>query len=911
MVERIPSILPPQPVVKRAGTPEARPSDEGLTEEYLGTTQAPEECLSPPRTFRPAPPSFDSLLPVIAQLTGSVSVLPLKRDAITIDRDQIRIMWAQCLFPHRPPPQNVGPLGAILHLQEDGLANLPRKKLEVERWADGQRAFQEEWKAAEQDLDQLRAMEARWSRRPLTAEQRTHLLRSFMNHGAFGDAVDFYERSVTTEPAFARYESPREDFIVALNKTGQSSRAIREAQTYLAERGYPSEADNGDKLQLALNARLLGGLGKSFKSIHQQAEELIDRCLIDSPVIRLTETLTGQPLDESQQRQVLSSARDCLQGEATVYELAERIEAATGAMMTAVVPMAALKTTVKELERSLTRDHRIDPDLVAVTEETSGRSIGTDLLKLSRVSDQLSHQYFRAGFEVDFEYYAGLETVYDRLLAGDEAGAQRLADVVDFSCDREDTREYFGLATRMELALIRGHWDRAVSLLPEVADAAEVGWNLKSTLSNLKKLSHHCLDQGRDTAMIDFVRASLEARLGAGVGPHSTWTEQATHDLREQGWSLAAGLPRHPDDPSPNPCRLDGTAPVTHLTTGKLLHKTFHFKSVNSKMVGGNFSFGGALPDITVNQTDILTARGLLRMMDLEKTDDFTTWNQRVDELLQERFGLEDERGRRPLEDLDSPEHKKLDEFRESLLELTAASRSGSSRTNLMLELFLGHGDCRQVAYSKQLLYDVWKRDRQNQHLKSALRAVEDGHHRSAERSLAAARALERQQLATVSVTIEAPIALRNGEKYKLEKDEHGHPVPGPWQPIEDHTFNVLMEFDDQGTLKPDGLRAKDAFYRNLYPLADQPLDPVQAIGPTGLDAGFMGPPDAQGGRIPFKLRFTGYSGTTPQPNHGESGQTLLGGTPVTPPPSYKFFLGRAAAAHTVEGILDSHRPRF
>ncbi len=82
-------------------------------------------------------------------------------------------------------------------------------------------------------------------------------------------------------------------------------------------------------------------------------------------------------------------------------------------------------------------------------------------------------------------------------------------------------------------------------------------------------------------------------------------------------------------------------------------------------------------------------------------------FNKAADAFLDQCYALRDAKsGRRPLENMSGPEHKLLERFRDRILDLAGVKNSGDSRTNLMAEVTMGAGDCRQVAFSKQALFE-------------------------------------------------------------------------------------------------------------------------------------------------------------------------------------------------------------
>ena len=415
---------------------------------------------------------------------------------------------------------------------------------------------------------------------------------------------------------------------------------------------------------------------------------------------------------------------------------------------------------------------------------------------------------------------------------------------------------YEGIALQAKAGPVDADIVRAV----EQASGRKIGDNLEELASVANQLA------GKRFA--DAFQTDFNPRAGAGYARHLR--EEGKPEVAQQISEIAAlsSSRRAADNPLGTGDKLDN-----HLR-----ENTFHFRDTDSKLLPGNVRFGGAVPNMKVSQIDVDLAREVLTGLGIKNAKNFDTWQNSVDAFLQEQYGLKDG-DFRPYEHLNSEQHKKLDAIRTQLLRQTESKVSGASDTNLMAELILGKGDCRHVAFSKQLLHDVWKNDLQDSFMTDALTAANKGDLTASAQALKQARDLDRQQLVTAAMEIDAPIALKNNEKYALMRDEGGQFLPGEMRNVEAHTFNMLLNYDEAGNLLPNGVVAKDSFYQHLYPLGDAPL--VQnGNGSWRTKPGVMGERNCLGENIPFELRFSRYSGNKPVTNIEEVGRAQLGGLP-------------------------------
>ena len=616
-------------------------------------------------------------------------------------------------------------------------------------------------------------------------------------------------------------------------------------------------------------------------------------------------------LSDLTQQSVRPFVQKFLSDDASAADTVANLSRATGVPLSGPLAQAAVMQQLEELKGQLSGTSW-NSEMADALSRTAGPEVKSNLLAASRRAMEVSRDYYMDGFAIDFEYYPGVNAVYNNLFLGNTRDAERLAPMVLSSCEREGgrtTRDYWNLATQLELGLISNNPASVARSLPRALDNAKAGWELETTLESIDKLITIRRMDAEDTRLLEFAADQLRTRIEAGFPPSAQWNKDTFLDGIRQRLSDLPGVPQQLDE------QLD---PERLNVTNKLLEKSTRFNEVfNSKFVGGNVPFGGQIADIPINRSDVRALRQVLSELELDKVTDYATFNQRIDNYVEGRFGLVDPSGHRVLEDLHSPEHKIMDKFSANRHQFTEARTSGASKTNLVTELTLGTGDCRHTGISKQAFFDVWKRDHQSAHLKNALEAAQSGDLERYEKEMAGVKDWDRTQMVTLTMTFQTPIDLRRNEegkpmKYALVLDEQGRPIKNPdglVMDTEDHTFNAVMRTDDQGLVLPfgqGGLVTQDVFYKRFYRLADHELDPRQVLDPKGFDLGFVGVQTPEGEDLPVKGLLTRHSGNPPKAIAGECGQTTFGGLAVAYNSAEALTQPRENQRHLVELVSQS-----
>lgn len=470
-----------------------------------------------------------------------------------------------------------------------------------------------------------------------------------------------------------------------------------------------------------------------------------------------------------------------------------------------------------------------------------------------------SFEAYLSGYKLAYEYYPGVNAVYNLIELGRADEADRLAHLVYLSTVRvggKSSTDYWCLATMMELALIGSDISEVYDLLPRMLRAANSGMQINSTLAQIKRVLRNRKSDEAYLAAVEYVITQMQLRRDDIHLP----AEQSNPDLQNQ----ALG---------PKPLRDD---------VAELIHKVgFNYTGCSTHYVPGNIKYNGILHDHVINRRDRELALYVLKSLRLCETTDFEIWDTVVNNYLEVKFHLRDQRtGVRDMEYLDCKRHHDFEHTQEGALALTVARETKRSFTNIMVDVAYGQGDCRNVAYAKQLLFDVWK----DFHIG---RMMELYYHEPADSDAASTilndlRVFMRKQLFVCDVIASAPVVTRG--KYQIVRNDDGIPLAADViNDLEDHTLNVLGESEDDGAFVDTGLR--DGFYHVVYQWSRTFIDAQSFTqGRNGsYKAGTMLAARTDGTIVEqdVMLKPTEYSGKRDYIRPGDRGELLFRGEPV------------------------------
>lgn len=628
-----------------------------------------------------------------------------------------------------------------------------------------------------------------------------------------------------------------------------------------------------------------------------QVEKLTGRALKDWTIRKEEkETLATTPINKT--------VGKVIRGKLKTEDLFTQIEELTGKKPEGALAQAAVRGKMDELMESVTKRGNLDPELVGRVEHNAASPVGKNLLKASRKALEVSRDYYQAGFGVDVEYYPGINAVYNELALGNHKTAEGLIPIVQYAVMREGgatSKDYWNLATQVELGAIGDQPKTVHDLLPRVFDSAKAGWELSSTADNLADLAEKRREDGQEAKLIDFVAKTFRKRIEVGFPPPDDFSTEAF--VKEAQAELARS-----NDVSGVQLTLTPEEKIRKEITDKIMARSKNFQEVfTSKFVGGSWKFvsRGGVSDRPINRQTIRALREVnkhLGLDDLKGPQDFPIFHSRALNYIDNKFALVDPRtGERTMEDLKSEDHHKRDRFTQSRHDVFHSRTSGSAQTNLAVEIMLGQSDCRDTDATYQAMFDLWKRDQQTSLLQGAIDAVLDGHEQTLETSMERAKEWDKTQVVSMDLGFYAPAKLAldaegKPQKYDIAKDEKGRMLRtdngdllrwpnGEAMALEDHSMPFKLEFDDKGLIKTaeeGGMKAVDPFYRHFWQLGNLDVDPAGildddkgfALGKAGVLANDNKPVELYG-------KPTRYSGAAPQEIKGEAGQVTMGGLEV------------------------------
>lgn len=601
----------------------------------------------------------------------------------------------------------------------------------------------------------------------------------------------------------------------------------------------------------------------------------------------------------------------------------------TGAPLAGAIAEASVSSKMDELSKRVTTGGSVDTELVSLVSKASSRPIGNNLLELSKRSLETSRDYYAAGFGIDFEYYPGINVLYNELALGNYQTAAGLVPLVQYAVSREggDTStDYWNLATQIELAAIGNQAQTAHNLLPRLFQNAKAGWELDSTASNLEKLAAQRKDEGMDASVLSFVAEKFRARIDAGFPAPADFDLKAFVADAQKELELKANVsPMAPQTVTPEQAKRQEVSQ-------KIFKKSRNFSDAfNSKFVGGSWAFvsKGGVADTQINRPTIAALRQVNTSLGFDRLtspNDFPTFSQKMHEYIDTRFGLVLPDGTRPMEDLHSEIHKKRDKFTENRHEFCESRLSGNGRTNLVTEIALGQSDCRHTDATYQACFDLWKRDRQSAELQKCFDSLMTGKTEEYNQAFEKAQAWNQIQVVSMDMAFHAPVQSLtddkgNFKKYAIMVDGEGKAVrtegggllldPKTNKPftLEDHSMPFLLKLDPSGKQVLE-MKAVDPFYRGFWNVGNVDVIPEQILDDDkGIYLGNLGTVATDGKPVDLYATPCGYSGLPLGKIPGECGQVSLGGLEVALNDLGSLVSKRNELTHVVNAITDWSRP--
>lgn len=469
------------------------------------------------------------------------------------------------------------------------------------------------------------------------------------------------------------------------------------------------------------------------------------------------------------------------------------------------------------------------------------------------------------GFDKTFESYPGINMVYNRITLGVETGnietinraikESKLVNLAAIKAGGEQSADFWTLATLLESSVIADLDNPRI--LNNVLRKANQLWEIESPIKNLVNLKKQ---------LESLQNSSTEQLDGESVNSVNINKIIENIDLAlvplENRRSILAELTEAGSSESEKSIEIDDP---DLKTTEKIFKSGFSYGEI-ATFVSGNIEFGGQLQSHIVNRFDVKMARGIIESMNLNMTEDFEVFNTKIDELIRQRYNTE------PLEDLHSPDHQRFDLEINSInkamgIDGQDKTRSNDSRTNIMIDFYLGRGDCRQHAHTKQLLFDTWKTNLINKHLSNAYQNLKNGNESDFQISIDMAKELSNVRMLVFDSVVTAPIKMVSKYNPVIQDGKRVFNEEGV-QPVEDHTWNGLVRLGNDGKISE--FRMVDSFYQNNYRFggqetsSDGQIKTGIAIDPRGiLQDGFSGGmiDTVDGRQAPILLKPTVYAG--------------------------------------------------
>ena len=400
---------------------------------------------------------------------------------------------------------------------------------------------------------------------------------------------------------------------------------------------------------------------------------------------------------------------------------------------------------------------------------------------------QKSIEMSEQGYLLGFEFYPGINLVYNKITLSSETDdseelkkSLKIAELVYMSAQKAggiQSNDFWTVTTMLEASILQGKQNER--LLNRVLDLAQVDWEIDAPIENLSRLK---------VQLNQFSSLANKNKLIKNID----WAIEKLEKCKKQLQSGNKQNNENKEEISPE---------------NKILRNGFSYGEIAS-FSGGNIDYGGQLHDHVVNRWDIDVAKKILDYLELSENDDFNHFNEVIDNIIRNKYGT------KSLEDLSSPEHKEFDIFMKNFNKIMSVQKQTDSRTNIMVDFYLGKGDCRQHAYTKQLFFDVWKINRVNHYLESAYKALNKNNQKEYIEATNKAKEMINLQMMVFDSTIKSAIKIT--DKYSPVRNTSGELIKSDnIEEVEDHTWNGLVKFNDDESI--DEFFMTDSFYQNEY----------------------------------------------------------------------------------------------
>lgn len=416
-----------------------------------------------------------------------------------------------------------------------------------------------------------------------------------------------------------------------------------------------------------------------------------------------------------------------------------------------------------------------------------------------------SKDAYEFGFVEFGEFYPGINAVYRFIDLGDLKKAKELANVVYLSCKKEgseETNDYWCTTTMIEAGCIAGKSKEELQEgLEDLLNYDVPAWQFNSTIETLQNVNKNFKSENVQM-IIDRLKERVE-----GIERGEKFTKKPKKSQLE--------------------AKLDSIISNSYSYRGL----ASNFEGASS--VGGNFKFGGQLPDHSISRKDIEIFDGILErpLKDLFPSDyqlnsisgekslssieDVNEFLDTVDKFIRYHYGTENFAGTGlHLEKNAEINNSVYDQTVGSLISVAGikGNKTADSRTNISAIFALGLGDCRHHAQVKQILFDRWQGKKMKNALLSAYSSIDDKEKYN--EAIKRFYDIYNVELRTIDVGVKLPIKIKSMYNAEKENGKFIESKNGEESVLEEHTMNILIRRDGNKLLK---LQIADAFYQNNY----------------------------------------------------------------------------------------------
>lgn len=315
----------------------------------------------------------------------------------------------------------------------------------------------------------------------------------------------------------------------------------------------------------------------------------------------------------------------------------------------------------------------------------------------------------------------------------------------------------------------------------------------------------------------------------------------------------------------------------------KVMRKSMTYSRVDA-LVGGNVPYGGLLHDHNVTRWDRNVADAVLEQLGITDDTSFAEANNLIDGMLRNQNAVG------AMENLTSFQHQVFDTAMHRLLVAMGFDpeqrSSEETATNVMLDLYLGIGDCRQNAYQKVVLLEQFKAMKLAR-VVEGLMDIDDEEFEKLKNDVS-----ESANVHPLVLDAQVLTSVQTEGKYVFVRDDNGNLIPTGQAPenVEDHTLTALLKTADSGEAR---IVLADAFYQRHYQFGGHmemdeqgelrgfELDAAAYLSEEGAAAGYV---RAGNQEVPVFLKPVAYAGPLRgrhKPDRGSLGEPVLRGLPM------------------------------